>query len=175
MRPEHFPVLALPVRCQDKRALTCSSQYSYSAHLLKLLTADCADQGRICSKSSFNGYRPSLRLNSVPEFRRCEVTLTSYGFVHEEFKFSYRSSCDRDRSDGTADGREWRTRPRDGRRKLAEWFSLSPLSAMGPSRRAHDSFSLCRHSRGSPVFGKRTDLCTCRTLRALWRHGRIPG
>lgn len=87
MRPVHFPVLALPVRCQDKRALTCSSQYSYSAHLLKLLTADYADQGRICSKFSFNSYRPSLRLNSVPEFRRCEVALTSYGFVMKSSNF----------------------------------------------------------------------------------------
>ena len=87
MRPEHFPVLALPVRSQDERAFTCSNQYSYSAHLLRLLTADYADQGRICSKSSFNGYRPPLRLNSVPEFRRCEVALTSYGFVMKSSNF----------------------------------------------------------------------------------------
>src|SRR5205814_9493663 len=63
MRPVHFPIFALPVRCQDERALTCSSQYSYSAHLLKLLTADYADQGRICSKFSFKD-RKSTRLNS---------------------------------------------------------------------------------------------------------------
>src|SRR6476620_8927492 len=87
MRPIHFPVFALAVRCQDERALSCSSQYSYSAHLLKLLTADYADQGRIYSKFSFNGYRPPLRLNSVPEFRRCEVALTSYGFVMKSSNF----------------------------------------------------------------------------------------
>src|SRR5947208_14169701 len=85
--PVHFPVFALPVRCQDERALTCSSQYSYSAHLLKLLSADYADQGRICFKFSFNSYMPSVRLNSVPEFRRCEVALTSYGLVMKSSNF----------------------------------------------------------------------------------------
>src|SRR3954469_11838649 len=32
MRPVHFPVFALRVRCKHKRAFFCSDQHSYSAH-----------------------------------------------------------------------------------------------------------------------------------------------
>src|SRR5262245_63670221 len=36
VRAADFPVLALAVRAQDKRALACAHQYSYSAHLRSL-------------------------------------------------------------------------------------------------------------------------------------------
>ncbi len=55
-------------------------------------------------------------------------------FCHEQFKFSYRSSCDRDRIDGTADGREWRARP--GERMILFPYAAipagHPYSESGP-------------------------------------------
>src|SRR5260370_39632729 len=36
VRSVHFPVFALPVRCQDERAFSCAYQYSYFAHCLNL-------------------------------------------------------------------------------------------------------------------------------------------
>src|SRR5579864_1370202 len=43
IRPFHFPILTLRIRRQDERAFPCSRQYSYSTHLLELLTADYTD------------------------------------------------------------------------------------------------------------------------------------
>src|SRR4029077_16463249 len=69
MRPLHFPVFALPIRCQDERALTCSSQYSYSAHLLKLLTANYADQGGFLPNQKSDSERQVLRESAVIDRR----------------------------------------------------------------------------------------------------------
>src|SRR6266567_6157211 len=138
--------------------------------LSPVIIAGCSGRRVACEPIDLRPTRPPLQ-NSVPEFRRCEVTLTPLWFCHEEFKISYRSSCDRGRNNGTAISREWRTGPRHDCRGLGGWFSVSPLSALRPVRRADDSLSLHGHSSRSPVFGKRTDLCACKVLRALSCQG----
>ena len=92
MRPVYLPVFAPCIRGQDEGAFPCSSQYSYHAHWLKLLTADhavahgfvaavpidCCRGGRVArnprhfaADTAASTEESPLAQNSVPEFRRC--------------------------------------------------------------------------------------------------------
>src|SRR5438874_2543549 len=175
--PSNFQFLRFPsdVRIKAPFRVPANTRIPLIVYISNCGLRESSPKSNINSQTSnfarIGGHRPPLQRNSVPECRRCEGALTPLWFCHEEFKLSYYSSCERGCSDGTACGCEWRIGPCHRCRGLTGWFSVSPLSALRPGRRAYDSFSLRGNSGRSPVFRKRANLRACRTMRALPWHG----
>src|SRR5207244_9347266 len=62
----HVPSPALPVRCQDKRALTCANQYPYAAHA-SVLSELVPWPGSTCTSNDGPGNRhPQARMRQTP-------------------------------------------------------------------------------------------------------------